>query len=665
MNRSHPSAPDHVGGTHRVCHFLLSQAENNPPRQPPFFRGSSTFYGWLSNWCRHMVYRSYSTTESNEWTRVFFACRTALRSQAGLNVAETLLPLLVLHRLCFGGGVDQNSLLSEINDVLTICAENNGSPSNSSLSRSDRRKAIGAVFALMDLLEQWVEPESERRYTLKKGRHNVGCSYDWQQSDAAMRIDDMVRKVSYSLRAKAAASVGMHGCALRYLEMASRAAVADQVFGRVGTDLHRDPNRSRAAGFCPKEDVCLMKDVLASLNDYETMFVLGDENIWSSPIERVRDSIRQKEALSDWQGAIHDYERAEQLNLGDASIRLGSLHCLLQLGHFESVLLQVNGTMHDHMHDAKELASAATVPLAIEASWRLGKWDKLSDLLETEQSTITNSDGLYQVHLGEAMLGIHRKAFDRVFQSVKSARVAVMEGLSSVARESYVRAYDHIVRLQSLREVEDAADLLRCEETLAIGELVDDASFGWNRRLDFVSSTGTTAVINVRLALARLSADPAFEGYLFLRMGKSGRKSGMLSMASNCFAQAEATLNSIDNDRKAALKSDLLMQLAKLRHECGDSSVALRMLGQENIVTMNALDDCGLLNSCCRQVVDLLGVKNHGMNEPKIIDVFARSALQSTRWMIESGLKGGAEITSRFRIIHRVSPKFEKGMSIF
>ena len=617
-----------------------------------------------------MVYRSYSSTESNEWTKVFFACRTALRTQAGLNVAESLLPLLVLHRLCFGGVADQNTLLAEIKDVLTISAEHNGSPSNHCLSGSDRRKAVGAIFALMDLLQQWVEPESERRYTQKKGRHNdeeprTTWSHDWQQSDAAMRIDDMVGKIPYSLRAKAAASVGMHGCALRYLEMASRAAIADQVFGRAGADLHRDPNRSRAAGFCPKEDVCLMKDVLASLNDYETMFVMGDENIWSSPVERVRDSIRQKEALCDWQGAIHDYERAEQLNLGDAAIRLGGLHCLLQLGHFESVLLQVNGIIHDNKHSATSPASAATVPLAIEASWRLGKWDKLSDLLKTERSTIKNCDGLYQVHLGEAMLGIHRKEFDRVFLSVKSARVAVMEGLSSVARESYARSYDHVVRLQSLREVEDAADLLRSKEALAIGEHVDDSSFGWNRRLDFVSSTGKTEVINVRLALARLSADSALEGSLFLRMGKSGRKNGMLSMASNCFAQAEAALNSIDNERKATSKSELLMQLAKLRHECGDSSVALRMLGQENIETMNALDDDGLLNSCCRQVVDLLGVKKHGMNESKIIDVFVRSALQSTRWMIESGLKGAAEIESRFRIIHRVSPKFEKGMCDF
>jgi len=52
-----------------------------------------------------MVHRAYDT-KKNEWTEFFYACRTALRTEAGLGVAEYLLPLLVLDRLCFGNGHD-------------------------------------------------------------------------------------------------------------------------------------------------------------------------------------------------------------------------------------------------------------------------------------------------------------------------------------------------------------------------------------------------------------------------------------------------------------------------------------------------------------------------------------------------------------------------------
>jgi len=192
---------------------FYTKAENNPPRQPPFFRVSSTFYGWLSNWCRYMVHRSHSTSK-NDWTELFFACRTALRTQAGLSVAESLLPLLVLDRLCFGGVFDQNILVSEITDVLTIGSQDNGG--THSMSRSDLRKAVSTIFSLIDLLQHWVEPETDEKYTVKERQNQAksrkrrssmpACSPEnsgWQQSDSKMLIEDMVGKIPYSLRAKA------------------------------------------------------------------------------------------------------------------------------------------------------------------------------------------------------------------------------------------------------------------------------------------------------------------------------------------------------------------------------------------------------------------------------------------------------------------------------
>lgn len=619
-----------------------------------------------------MVHRAHDT-KKNEWTKLFFACRTALRTQDGLGVAEFLLPILILDRLCFGNGNDQNTLLTEIRDVLTF--ENTRTSNQPSMSQTDRRKAVSVIFSVLDLLQFWVEPEVEQRY-IKKGRA-VGADHvnilsaatssdggDWQQFESAMRIEDMIGKIPLPLRAKAAASVGMHASALRFLEMASRSAVADAVFGKDSTIYKcRNRNRSRAAGSCPEADVSLMKDVLASLNDYETMSALADDDVWASPQTRARDSIRQKEALRDWQGALHDYERAQQLNLHDPSLRFGVLRCLLELGHFESVLQQVNSTSRQRStsHISNVSSATDTTPLAVEASWRLGRWEALSDLVEFGKAGTSGPDALYQVALGEAMLHVERKDFPGVCSSLRYARCAVMDGLSSVARESYTRAYDHVVRLQALREIEDVSDLLCSQKSTELGELALDAGFCWDRRLDLVSSSGATTIINSRLALARLAGDAAFEGSLFLHIGKRGRKSGLLSAAANSFAQAEAALSCIELDKKAIFTSSLQLQFAKLKHDCGESSMALRMLGQEDIETMADLDNDNLVATSFRRVVENLGIDQHGMDEKKIMEVFVRSALQSTRWMIEGGLKGGAEIIARFRIIHRVAPCFEKG----
>jgi hypothetical protein len=144
-------------------------------------------------------------------------------------------------------------------------------------------------------------------------------------------------------------------------------------------------------------------------------------------------------------------------------------------------------------------------------------------------------------------------------------------------------------------------------------------------------------------------------------MGKRSRKSGLFVTAGSSFSQAEAAFRSLDGNKTAKLKSFLQLQMAKLKYECGESSVALRMLGQEDIEAMGVMKQDQLVANCCKRVLDNLGIPEHGMNEKELLNIFVRSALQSTRWMVDGGLKEGAEIVARFRIIHCLAPNFEKG----
>jgi serine/threonine-protein kinase ATR len=602
---------------------------------------------------------------------MFYCCRTALRTQAGLAVAELLLPFLVLDRLCFGNGQDHAVLLNEIRDVLTYCDDegvNIGSP----MTSSEKRNAVSTVFSLLDLLQRWVEPEVESKYW-KKSRSPgkepeppvTMTICDWQLSESAMRIEDLMGKIPLQLRGNAACKVGMYSTALRFLEMASRSTVVDAVFGMDAEVVtQRKPNRSRAAGKCPEEVVDLLKDILASLDDYETIEALVGDYNWVAPEAQTKGSIRQKESLQDWQGALHEYERAQQ-NVCDSSIRLGTLRCLLQLGHFDSVLQQVNYMQFKTSADQTSPEDfAEAVPIAAEAACRLGRWEALSELVEEatyRPGKPVSSDSSYQVHLGKALLNVKRKSLDGALKSLNHARRAVMENLENVARESYSRSYDHLVRLQALRDIEDVSEVLCAPTSSHPARLMQDNTLAWNRRLDLVSSSGATTILNVRLVLARLANDSAFEGSLFLRMGKRARKSGLLSAAANSFSQAEAAFRCVDDGQKAKWKSALVLQTAKLNHSAGESSIALRMLGLDDVESMGVLKDEELVSASIQRVVENMGIDKHEMNEKEILGIFVQNALQSTRWMIEGGLKEAAEIVSRFRVIHRIAPSFEKG----
>jgi hypothetical protein len=405
------------------------------------------------------------------------------------------------------------------------------------------------------------------------------------------------------------------------------------------------------------------------------MTSLRNDEVLADPLASARDSIRQKEAAGDWEGALHDYERAQQLRSRasanhvdkDATLQQGVLRCLLELGHFESVLNQVNGMVRTRQVASAEAPDPNTdriEHLAIEAAWRLGRWDTLSDLVTTVSGCHGDPETLYQVSLGSAFLGIKQKDANAVSSSLREARSAIMDGVTSLARESYARSYDHVVRLQTLREIEEVSLLLCSGDGAGDGMCFSDQTinFGWDRRLDFVSMENTS-VVKVRVALSRLAQDPSLEGSLFLNLGKRARKNGLRNIAANSLAQAEAAFLSIPDRKKANIEmSSLQIQVAKLKHDCGEGSAALRMLGLENVETIADLEAEKLKAESLRLVQCAINESGEDISDDFLLQVFATRVLQSTRWMIEGGLKAGTEIVKRFRIIRTLKSDWEEGM---
>jgi FAT domain len=576
-----------------------------------------------------MAYRAYGA-RINGWTSLFASCRTAFRTEAGLGLAQFLFPFILLDRLCFGSEEELQAIYTEVNDVLTL-PENDRTHRKRQMPLTDRRKAISSIFSVLNHFEAWAEPEGK----LRQPKPST-IIIEWKQADSATRLKGFIEKVSLTLRAKAAATVDMHATALRYLEMASRASVVSKTFGDDSGNMgHRSQNRSQAAGSCPSAELSLMKTALSALNDFETVATLCDDDSSASPRSRVRESIRQAEALEDWQGALGDYECAVRLtvNVRDTTSRIGILRCLVKLGHFESALRHANVGSESKNHQPP---------------------------LDT-----VDPSSKYQIHLGQAFLHLWTKDLSGTQDCISNARLAVMDGLSNVARESYSRSYDHVIQLQALREIEDvAAWMCSCaQRSDSLTELVEANGLSWNRRLDVVSSTGASTVANARMVLARLGGDAVLEGSLHLRMGKRSRKNGQLKEAGTAFAQAELAFACIDTIKQARLNNALHLQIAKLKHAAGDYDAALRLLNLHNLESMGTLEHSDLVLASRQRIAGILGDKPHDMDERQVTEMFVRGALVSARWMVESGLKGVSEIMTRFRIIHKLSPAFEKGMA--
>ena len=99
-----------------------SQQEATKAKSPPFFDESTSYYNWLSTWSRFIIERSYSN-EKSRYSDLFYACRSAIRSEAGIGILEFLLPLMVLDTICFGGEFERNATVVELNKVLSSCID--------------------------------------------------------------------------------------------------------------------------------------------------------------------------------------------------------------------------------------------------------------------------------------------------------------------------------------------------------------------------------------------------------------------------------------------------------------------------------------------------------------------------------------------------------------
>ncbi|KAL3944314.1 MAG: hypothetical protein SGBAC_001607 [Bacillariaceae sp.] len=657
-----------------------------------------SYYAWLSNFCRWMISNSH-VSEDSPWRIFFYACRTAIRTQAGVPLAEFILPLLLLDRLCFGSDLEEEAIRTEVLAVFS-----SESKRTTGMNHSDQQRAVNVIFVMMDTLQYWEEREIEDRFKVSRSnstssrRRTTGSKAtnddskkagSWPADMSISRIEDLLSTIPLSVQAAGAARVGMHARALRLLEMAGRLNKVEEIFesssgkGKGGkhTSIERESFRCGDALVASANDAALMKEILARLDDCETMLALGGDALTASPSLQARDSIRQKEASGDFEGALQDYERAMQLEhttVKDIGLRRGILQCQLELGQFESVLNQVAG-----LASMQHSQNTPVTSFAVEAAWRLGRWETLSDLVAENDKASCKTD-VHDFSIGKAIVGLYEKNEEMARIALESSRLDVMEGLSSMARESYSRSYAYLVQLHCIRELEDSSHMLCCREMqdpFTLSEVAHSTlpeGWAWTERLSVTTAKGASRVINSRVAIARLSNEPELEASLFLNIGKRARKRHLNSIAENFFSQAQAAFAKIPSgeigktSRLGSIVDATSIQVAKLKHATGESALAFKILGHESM--QSTLDKMfyesenpdSLKNIAVKyeqqrlSVITALRGQVHESSDT-LADRFARRLLRLTQWTVEGGLRGGSEITRRYRIIHKLAPKWEKG----
>ncbi len=167
--------------------------------------------------------------------------------------------------------------------------------------------------------------------------------------------------------------------------------------------------------------------------------------------------------------------------------------------YLETMLTHIQGIIPRHPEWSETMSS-----FAIEASWRLGRWESLDYYLE--QPNVPR----FETMLGQLISSTRTnnicpsdETTKQFYDSLKKVRETLIAPLAAASMESYRRAYDVIVKLHMIREVETVFKMTqnysREEQKEMRVKEVGGILTHWNSRLDL-----TTPAFRVREPILNL-----------------------------------------------------------------------------------------------------------------------------------------------------------------
>lgn len=244
------------------------------------------------------------------------------------------------------------------------------------------------------------------------------------------------------------------------------------------------------------------------------------------------------EKLQRWEEALSAYTfKAVQAPSTHLILEatLGRMRCLAALARWE----ELSNLCKEYWTPAEQAARLEMAPMAASAAWNMGEWDqmaeyvsKLDDGDETKHRMLGNTsgsgDGSSDGAFFRAVLLVRRAKYDEAREFVERARKCLATELAALVLESYDRAYNNMVRVQQLAELEEVIDYY----TMPTANIATGGRQALIRKMWIDRIQGTkqnVEVWQVLLAVRALVLPPTEDIDTWLKFASLCRKSGRIS----------------------------------------------------------------------------------------------------------------------------------------
>ncbi|OXU22583.1 hypothetical protein TSAR_001785 [Trichomalopsis sarcophagae] len=161
--------------------------------------------------------------------------------------------------------------------------------------------------------------------------------------------------------------------------------------------------------------------------------------------QELKVQVRWYEKLHNWDKALHLYRERLEVDAQDVESTLGEMRCLEALGEWGQLHEVAMRQWSSHTQETKQRMAR----MASAAAWGLNQWESMEKhvaLIPKE-----TQDGAFY----RAVLAIHDEQYDLAHTLIDNARDLLDTELTAMAGESYQRAYNAMVEVQKLAELEE------------------------------------------------------------------------------------------------------------------------------------------------------------------------------------------------------------------
>ncbi|KAK3316631.1 phosphatidylinositol 3-kinase tor2 [Apodospora peruviana] len=239
-------------------------------------------------------------------------------------------------------------------------------------------------------------------------------------------------------------------------------------------------------------------------------------------VKAYKDGIQLRESwfekLERWDEALNFYMQREKELPEDqpvpVDIVMGKMRCFHALGEYDSLATLAGQTWANSGPEIQRRIA----PLATTAAWGLGKWDQMDNYLQSMKRFSPD-----RAFFG-AILALHRNQFREAVICIEQAREGLDTELSALVSESYNRAYQQVVRVQMLAELEELIVYKQCgpEKQATLRKTWETRLRGCQRNVE---------VWQRMLRLRSLVMSPIENMRMWTKFANLCRKSGRMGLA--------------------------------------------------------------------------------------------------------------------------------------